>query len=88
MNKERRKQIRSIVTLLESTLPILQEQSEQLESVTDDEQQSYDNMPEPMQYSERGSEMEDNISTLEEHQQILDDAIEFINTCIENLKEF
>lgn len=66
MNKVRRKEIAKAIELLEQAREIL-------ESVRDDEQEAFDNMPESLQGSERGEAMEEYIYTLEE-------AIEAIDT--------
>jgi hypothetical protein len=66
MNKVRRKEIAKAIELLEQAREIL-------ESVRDDEQEAFDNMPESLQSSERGEAMEEYIYTLEE-------AIEAIDT--------
>lgn len=73
MNKQRRKQILDIKNQLEQNI-------NELQSVLDEEQYSYDNMPENLQFSMRGEEMEDAITTMEE-------AIESIQSAIESLEE-
>lgn len=73
MNKQRRKQILDIRNQLEQNI-------NELQSVLDEEQYSYDNMPENLQFSMRGEEMEDAITTMEE-------AIESIQSALESLEE-
>lgn len=58
MNKLRRKQIAEAIDLIEQAREIL-------ESVKDDEQEAFGNMPESLQSSERGEAMEEYIYTLE-----------------------
>jgi len=58
MNKQRRDKIRDIRKNLESC-------KENLQKVLDEEQNTFDNMPENLQCSLRGSESEDAIDTLE-----------------------
>jgi len=58
MNKQRRDKIRDIRKNLESC-------KENLQKVLDEEQNTFDNMPENLQCSWRGSESEDAIDTLE-----------------------
>lgn len=58
MNKQRRDKIRDIRKNLESC-------KENLQKVLDEEQITFDNMPENLQCSLRGSESEDAIDTLE-----------------------
>ena len=71
MNKQRRKELAEIINLIE-------EARERLEAVRDDEQEAFDNMPESLQYSERGETMEDYISTM-------DELIDYLDT--DNLQE-
>ncbi len=65
MNKVRRKEIAKAIELLEQAREIL-------ESVRDDEQEAFDNMPESLQGSERGEAMEEYIYTLEETIEAID----------------
>lgn len=58
MNKQRRDKIRDIRKNLEGC-------KENLQKVLDEEQNTFDNMPENLQCSLRGSESEDAIDTLE-----------------------
>lgn len=59
MNKERRERLQRISGLI-------CEARELLETVRDDEQEAFDNMPENLQGSERGEQMEEWICTMEE----------------------
>lgn len=69
MNKARRLTLSKIV----ENLRILQEE---LESVKDAEQEAFDNLPESLQYSSRGEDMEEAIDTLETAYDSLTDAID------------
>ena len=70
MNKERRKRIADAIYKIE----------ELVQSILDDEQEAYDNMPENLQTSENGI-----IS--EEAQENLDSAIEALEEAISYLEE-
>lgn len=70
MNKARRKEIDSVIEVLEKA-------KEQLEVIRDDEQDYFDNMPESFQYAEKGEAAEEAISNL-------DYAIDQIDEVIEN----
>ncbi len=59
MNKLRRRQLRAALDLLDEARSIL-------EAVQEGEQEAFDNMPESLQYSERGEAMEETISNLED----------------------
>ena len=74
MNNQRRKEIKSIIKTLEESV-------ERLNSVCSDEEDAFDNMPESLQYSLRGDEMQENINTLE-------DAVSAIEGVIIDLEEF
>lgn len=57
MNKERRKKLHNVFSLLEDCLSVLEE-------VCDEEEEAFNNMPESFQCSERGEHMEDIISEI------------------------
>ncbi len=76
MNRNRRKLVRQAHDLLSEARSIL-------ETVYDDEQDAYYNMPESLQYSERGERMSetvdmlsDMVSTLEDYETELEEIIE------------
>lgn len=73
MNKARRKRIENIISKLEDL-------SVEIEEVMNEEQEAYDNLPEPIQYSERGENMEGYISSL-------DDAMNYVSDAISSLEE-
>lgn len=74
MNKQRRNEILTQVKALG-------EVRKNLESIKDAEQAAFDNLPESLQFSEKGELMEENISNLEE---ILS-SIDEIETALEDL---
>ena len=73
MNKDRRKAIGDIYDKL------IDIQSD-LEYIRDEEQEAFDNLPESIQYSERGERMEEYISNLEE-------ALDNVGYAVESLDE-
>lgn len=73
MNKKRRIEIKSKINSLENI-------KSELESILSDEEYYFDNMPENLQGSLRGEESECAIDMLNE-------VIEAIDSCIENLNE-
>ena len=73
MNKERRKQIDGMIAKLDNI-------KEHISDILDDEQNAFDNMPESIQYSERGYNMQEAIDNL-------DDSIGNIVDAIDNLYE-
>lgn len=73
MNKVRRANIKETVDLIERVKSML-------ESILDEEQEYYDNIPENLQTSQRAEDSEDAISNLE-------DAISNLEEAIGNLEE-
>ena len=73
MNKQRRKEIKNAIELLDGV-------KEQLESILFDESDYFDNMPENLQGSIRGEESENAID-------IIQDVVDEIDNCIVSLNE-
>lgn len=69
MNNQRRSKIEKAVAELERIRGIL-------DDLCTEEQESYDNMPENFQMSDRGDESQEAISALEEASASIDDAID------------
>ena len=65
MNKIRRKELAKIVAKLEELEALHQEIMEELEAVRDEEQEALDNLPENLQESERGEQMQEYIDAME-----------------------
>lgn len=76
MNKERRKMLQDIIDKLD-------EQRLEIESVQEEEQEAYDNLPESIQYSERGETMSENIDELESAVSDLEDIISTLQEIVE-----
>lgn len=75
MNKSRRATLNMIANAL-------QELKSQLETVRDEEQDAFDNMPESFQESERGETMQEMIDNMDYANDSLDDAISYISEVI------
>ena len=69
MNKERRKD-------LSKAMDKLYEGKDLLQSVLEEEQNAFDNMPEGLQQSERGETMEEGISAMEEFLYAIEEGLE------------
>lgn len=69
MNAQGRKEIAKHIASLENIKSIL-------ESMRDDEEMKYDNMPEGLQESERGDQMQEDIDALENAVASLEDTID------------
>ena len=72
MNKERRKEIASIIEELTSL-------QERITYVCDEEQEAYDNLPEGIQASAKGCQMEDNAGELSQASDSVGDAIDILS---------
>ncbi len=77
INAARRKEI-------ERAIDLLYQAKEIIENVRDDEQDAYDNMPESLQYSERGERMSENVDALDNAADYdIEDIITNLNEIIE-----
>lgn len=65
MNAARRKSLKNIIARLEELDSLREEIREQLAEVIEEEQEALDNMPESLQESDRGQQMQDHIDTME-----------------------
>ena len=65
MNKARRKDLADIIEKLEALDALREEIREELAAVRDEEQEALENMPEGLQYSERGERMREYVDTME-----------------------
>lgn len=72
MNKERRSKILQVIKEIETV-------KNSLQNILDDEENTFDNMPENLQCSARGEESEESI-------ECMDEAVEALNTAIEQLE--
>ena len=76
MNRARRKRLQEILDQIE----FLQMD---VNTVRDEEQDAYDNLPESIQYSERGEQMQEYADHIEEAYQSLQEAIDTLYDIIE-----
>ena len=76
MNKENRKELEKAISLIEDAKQII-------ESIKDDEQDKFDNLPEGLQQSERGEKFEENVSVLDDALSQLEEVIDNISTATE-----
>lgn len=77
MNKQRRKEI-------EEALTKIQDGRDAIESLKDEEQDYFDNMPESLQGGEKGDAAQSAIDALESALSSLDEAIDSINESTNN----
>ena len=76
MNKARRKWLQKVIDALE-------EQKSEIDSIYDEEQEAYDNMPEGLQESERGQAVGENVDGLESASSELEDIISNLQEILE-----
>lgn len=70
MNNMRRKNVMEALELIEKARNILEE-------VKDEEQAAYNNLPESLQYGERGEQMQENVDAIEEYLSYLEETDSF-----------
>lgn len=75
MNAARRKKIQKAIEMIADARAMLEE-------AKDEEQDAFDNMPESIQYSERGETMEEYIDSLEEAISSLEDVEELEDSIV------
>ena len=75
MNKQRRNRLQKVIDKLE-------ELKEEVSSICEEEQEAYDNMPEGLQDAERGQQIYENISNLEDRDGDFDDLISYLEEVI------
>lgn len=88
MNNERRKQLKAIAKQLGTIADNLEEQQILLEQIYDDKSEAFDNMPESLQQSDRGIEMEDGVNLLEEQKDAVAAMVDDVRDIIEKLQDF
>ena len=76
MNAERRKELSRIIEKLEAQL-------DAIETVKDEEEECYDNLPEQLQDTERGEAMQENYEDLDSIYDDLQDIIDRIQDVID-----
>ena len=76
MNKTRRK-------ILEGIIEVLQEQKTAIESVCEEEQEAYDNLPENIQETDKGETMQGCIDMMQEVVDACDETSDFEDSLIE-----
>lgn len=65
MNKLRRKELSRIIEKLERLEALRLEIKDELETVLEEEQEAFDNLPESLQESERGQQMQEYIEAMD-----------------------
>lgn len=76
MNAKRRAAIQRIIDKIE-------ELRSDIEALRDEEQEAFDNLPESLQYSEKGERMEEAVSQLEYSDNSFQEVIDYLTEAIE-----
>ena len=76
MNAPRRKSIQEVIDQLE-------ELKSTIETIMDEEQEAYDNLPENLQGSERGEAMSEAADNLDSAYSSIDEVLEYLSAAIE-----
>ena len=87
MNKQRRKDLGRAIQGLEAAKTSLKVAQEIIGGAADEEQDAYDCMPESMQESDRGIDMEENAETLSDASSELEDMIDTLYEQIDAIQE-
>lgn len=72
MNKQRRKQLNEVISLLEDAMYSLQ-------SLSEEEMEAYDNLPDGIKDSEKGEALYENADTMETASNDIQDIIDTLN---------
>lgn len=72
MNRTRRLRLKRIMGQVEELTALMEQIKEDLQEVIDEEQGAYDNLPESIQCSDRGCQMEDCINLMQDAMDTLD----------------
>lgn len=87
MNKERRKALSDAIDALEKAKEKIEEAISTVETCREEEQDSYDNLPEGVQAGERGDVMSENVNSLDEALSNIEDMPDIIDETINSIQE-
>lgn len=87
MNKARRTLIDRECTAIRELVSQLRDHMEALESLRDEEQECYDNMPEGLQGSDQGQRIEGIANDLDSAISTLDSAISEVDNAVDEIEE-
>ena len=79
MNKERRKEIDNLLLQVSECVTRLDCLKQDIETIRDEEQECYDNLPESLQQGEKGEAMSQAVEYLESAISAIDSAIDSAN---------
>lgn len=76
MNSERRKKIEIVKDKLTELKSLI-------EPIMEEEQEAFDNLPESLQYSDRGEKMEEAINSLENSLNSIDEVVDYLDEAMQ-----
>lgn len=86
MNKERRTKIHGLIKAFKDlSITIQDDLSSQIQDLHDDEEQAFENMPESMQDSDRGTTMQDAIDELQSAVDLCSEAADALDSIVDSL---
>lgn len=87
MNKERRSRIRGLIKAFKDLSSTIQNDlSSQVQDLHDLEEEAFDNMPESMQDSDRGTAMQDTMDELQSAVDLCSEASDTIDSIVDSLQ--
>lgn len=87
MNKERRSRIRGLIKAFKDLSSTIQNDlSSQVQDLHDLEEEAFDNMPESMQDSDRGTAMQDTMGELQSAVDLCFEASDTIDSIVDSLQ--
>ena len=86
MNNQRRKDIRKAIELMNEALAALENAKSILETASEEEREAYENLPESIQYGERGDKMSENCDYIDNVVDSIDIQIGEITDCVDSLE--
>ena len=87
MNRERRSRIRGLIKAFKDLSSTIQNDlSSQVQDLHDLEEEAFDNMPESMQESDRGTAMQDTMDELQSAVDLCSEASDTIDSIVDSLQ--
>lgn len=87
MNNERRKKVQKQIQALGDVIEVLKRIQKEIETIKDEEDEAFYNLPESLQSSDRGSDMELNVENLQEVEDDIDETVDQLDDILEKLCE-
>jgi hypothetical protein len=87
MNKQRRETLRKIQSTIGLMMTKVTESKEMLETIRDEEQEAYDNLPESLQDADKGQDMQEAIDYMDAAISDLDDAFESMENAMNQIED-